>query len=311
MRIPYLDLAFTSEADDPLVLPAYKGSALRGGFGAAFRRIACALRRTECADCLLRTRCIYAYVFETPPREGTTLMGMGKYEKVPHPYIIEPPLEHTRVWQPSERLTFHLILVGRARDYLPYFVLTFDELGRTGLGKGKGTFHLVSVAADGVDIYDRGQKTLKPAASREIEVEIETGGADASRVTIRFLTPLRMLHQRRLATELPFHVLIRSLMRRIGLIHYFHCEGREPSWDHKALLREAEGVRTVGSSLHWWDWERYSTRQKTRLRMGGLKGEVTYEGKIGPFLPILRAGEVLHAGKGTSFGLGKYVITVS
>jgi len=42
------------------------------------------------------------------------------------------------------------------------------------------------------------------------------------------------------------------------------------------------------------------------MRMGGFVGEVVYEGDIRPYLPLLRAGEVFHAGKGTSFGLGKY-----
>lgn len=35
---------FTVAAAQPLLLPEYKGSALRGGFGAVFRRIGCMLR---------------------------------------------------------------------------------------------------------------------------------------------------------------------------------------------------------------------------------------------------------------------------
>jgi CRISPR/Cas system endoribonuclease Cas6 (RAMP superfamily) len=33
---------------------------------------------------------------------------------------------------------------------------------------------------------------------------------------------------------------------------------------------------------------------------------ITYEGNLAPFLPLLRAGETMHVGKGTSFGLGKF-----
>ena len=46
------------------------------------------------------------------------------------------------------------------------------------------------------------------------------------------------------------------------------------------------------------------------MKMGGFVGEITFEGGIGPFMPLIRASEVLHVGKGTSFGLGKYEMRV-
>ncbi|MBI5601970.1 MAG: hypothetical protein HY879_01300, partial [Deltaproteobacteria bacterium] len=48
---------FLLQARDPLVLPAYKGSTLRGGFGHAFKRVVCALRNQDCPDCLLKEKC--------------------------------------------------------------------------------------------------------------------------------------------------------------------------------------------------------------------------------------------------------------
>jgi hypothetical protein len=44
------------------------------------------------------------------------------------------------------------------------------------------------------------------------------------------------------------------------------------------------------------------------MRLGGIVGEITYTGNLEPFIPLLRAGEILHAGKNTSFGLGRYTI---
>lgn len=60
--------------------------------------------------------------------------------------------------------------------------------------------------------------------------------------------------------------------------------------------------------MQWHDWERYSSRQRATMTLGGLAGTITYEGPIGRSLPLLRLGEVTHAGKGTSFGLGQYRI---
>ena len=44
------------------------------------------------------------------------------------------------------------------------------------------------------------------------------------------------------------------------------------------------------------------------MKMGGFIGDITFEGNIEPFMPFIKAGEILHVGKGTGFGLGKYRI---
>ncbi len=82
----------------------------------------------------------------------------------------------------------------------------------------------------------------------------------------------------------------------------------EPSWDHKQIIAGAENISIETDNLQWRDWERYSTRQAVRMKMGGLIGDIGYKGNIEPFMSILQAGEILHVGKGTSFGLGKYVL---
>ena len=46
------------------------------------------------------------------------------------------------------------------------------------------------------------------------------------------------------------------------------------------------------------------------MSLGGVTGTVTYEGDLSDFIQLLRLGEYVHVGKGTSFGLGKYEIYV-
>ena len=64
---------------------------------------------------------------------------MRKYPSAPHPFILLPPLEDDRVDEPGERLEFGLTLIGKAIDFLPYFIYTFEELGNMGLGSGLST----------------------------------------------------------------------------------------------------------------------------------------------------------------------------
>ncbi|MHB8092928.1 MAG: hypothetical protein ACYDH8_15215 [Syntrophales bacterium] len=57
---------FSLTFNDDAALPEYKGSTFRGIFGHSLKKVVCALKHQECADCLLREKCVYSIVFETP-----------------------------------------------------------------------------------------------------------------------------------------------------------------------------------------------------------------------------------------------------
>ncbi len=307
MNIDYRSFLFSLLAKDVILLPSYKGSALRGGFGNAFRRVVCALRKNDCSDCILKEKCVYSYVFETPPPSDTKMMT--KYTNAPHPFIIEPPLDKRHAYKPGDEIIFGLTLIGRAMDYLPYFVYTFDELGKMGIGKGRGNYELKEVSCDGKSIYNSVNKQLlfnAPQPPLKIRGGAEGGGVMS--LTLNFLTPSRIIYDGHLTLDLEFHILVRQLLRRISLLYYFHCNGDTSSWDFKGMIEKAKEVKVVKRDLRWYDWERYSARQDTRMKMGGFMGEIAFEGEIGPFLPLLEAGEILHVGKGTGFGLGRFKI---
>jgi hypothetical protein len=128
---------------------------------------------------------------------------------------------------------------------------------------------------------------------------------------LSFLTPIRLRVQGDLQGGVSFEMLIRSLLRRLWQLTQVHGGGG-PGFDHRALIERAKGVSVVRSQLWWLDWTRYSGRQKTRMQLGGLVGEVAYGfgdvETLSEFLPLLLAGELLHVGKNTTFGLGRYEI---
>ncbi len=300
-----------------LYLPEYKGSTLRGGFGHVLKRIVCITKDKECKNCLLKEKCAYSYIFETPPPKATT--RLRKYPFAPHPFAIEPPLEKKEEYKKGEELSFNLILIGKAIDYLPYFVFVFDKLGEFGLGKGKGKYWLKEVRClkgnsdNGHLIYTGEDKLFRDShtlISGEDVLEECKKYYDKRKITLNFITPARLKFEERLIKDLKFHILIRNLLRRTSLLSYFHC-GKEFKVDFKDLIEKAKRVKIEDSSLSWYDWQRYSSRQNTRMLFGGFMGRITFSfDGISPehFLPLVLLGSYIHVGKGTSFGLGKYEI---
>jgi hypothetical protein len=323
----------TLEALEPLNLPPFKGSALRGGFGHTFKRLACA-EPWPCGErCQRGNACPYGYVFETSPPDASQVLRT--FSEVPRPFVIQPPADRREHIPAGERLTFGLVLVGHAIDYLPYFVAVFKELGRVGLGRPfdtpqgrhRGKYRLLAV--DGVSAPSsskgegRGEGGSQPIyraeedVVRPVEVTITGDAVNArvttllpNRITLDFQTPTRLKHGGRWVREgPPFYVLIKTLLGRISSLSYFHC-GQQLEADFRGLIdRAAEGVRIAQCQTDWQDWSRFSGRQKQRVEMGGLVGRVTYEGDLSDYLPLLALGELVHVGKGTVFGNGKYVIS--
>jgi hypothetical protein len=58
-------------------------------------------------------------------------------------------------------------------------------------------------------------------------------------------------------------------------------------------------------TIPYLDWQRYSNRQERKMDFGGLLGTVELDGDLAPLAPLLRTAEVVHVGKGATFGLGK------
>lgn len=294
-------------------LPPYKGSVLRGGFGSAFRRVACAPRAKNCLGCLLRGVCPYAYVFETSPPEGSAVLRNLK--DVPRPFVIEPPEDYRTEYTPGEALEFGLVLIGRGVEYLPFFIAAFKELGRTGIGPLRAGFDLVRVEQlKGTYrhvVYDAdsspGTLNLQPVKEGCVyrrDVAEEAARLPLESVRIEFLTQTRLKADDEMQSRPDFDVLVRSILRRVSSLAYFH-HGVALDLDYRELIERARQVRTVIDRTRWVNWVRYSNRQDASMNLGGVVGWADYAGDLSPFRELLIVGQLVHVGKNATFGLGR------
>jgi hypothetical protein len=314
-RLRIASYRFTLKARDELHLPPYKGSTLRGGFGHAFKRVVCFQREVKtCQGCLLRESCPYAYIFETSPPSDAQVLRT--HSDVPLPFVIEPDTTDRRTtYQPGDTLNFDLVLVGKAINYLPYFILVFRELGNRGIGRGRGKYSLHEVQA--VQPLNKAQEQIYSATDEMVcHSQLEVSFQDMERraeempgdeVTLRFLTPARLKHEGKFISQPPFHVIVRNVLRRVSSLYYFHC-GEQWEFDYRGTIEKAKGIRGIELNTRWVDWERYSGRQQARMKMGGFVGEAVYQGDLTEFKPLLVLGQLVHIGKACVFGNGRYEI---
>lgn len=295
----------------PLRLSAFAGATLRGGFGHLFKRTVCVWPPADCPKCLVKNTCAYPYIFETSPPTGSEkLRGL---DQIPRPFIIEAPVGNQRFFQAGEILEFHLVLIGRGLDYLPYFILTFSELGKSGLGPGNGIYEILEVqnlaATPPVTIYAAGTGFSKTSIKSFNGDRFQEKKIPSSRIQIQFQTPTRIKSEGSIRAEIGFQEFIRALLRRISSLCYFHC-GSELTVDFKDLISQAEAIKVESQNLHWQGQDRFSGRQKQTIHMGGVVGTIIYKAPHSddfiPFAPLLHAGQWTHVGKGAVMGLGKY-----
>lgn len=346
-RLAVLELHL--EARDTIILPAFKGSTLRGAFGHAFRRITCVNRTKgpkECGDCSLIEVCPYHYVFESSPLgsdSGKPEGPLSNYDDVPRPFVIEPPTDTREVYEAGETIVFRVILIGNGIEFFPYFIVAFRELGEEGIGKdrrrGAGRFELKRVRGLGPPgdhlLYDGDEGKVynvrrfwftaeeacrewlssqahgTPAGQRRPGDELDNEAsktpsasagtltrASATRMTpspcsescrqlfegirygegrliVGFETPCRLKYERHLVDVPEFHILIRNLLRRVSSLARFH-HSFEVDVDFRGLIESSLNVELIQNRTRWVDWERYSARQSSRMRLGGIMGVAVY-----------------------------------
>lgn len=294
---------FHCRLNNDALLPAFKGSTLRGALGRSLRRTACALRRRQCDDCLLAASCAYALLYETESEPDNP-----RAPHRPHPYIIMPPECEERHLPRGAQLPFTISLFGPAITYLPFLVHAVQEMGREGLGRRNnghpGTFELNAVLRDGERIFNG--STLKgDNQGSELLPDSVTPPAPIDTLTVRLRTPLRLKHMNRLSRDLPFHLLVRAALRRCSTLENCYGNG-EPDFDYRGMVRRAERIGTARADCRWQEIERWSNRQKSGMLFGGLSGTIVYRGVgLEEFVPLLRYCEQTGLGKQTSFGLGR------
>ncbi len=303
--LPIARLHLTVRADAPLHLPPYAGSMLHGALGHALLALA-PLPHTNGQPCALHATCPYCQLLASPPLPAHTLQ---KFSRMPQPLVIEPPAIGAQRLQAGQSFGFGLVLMGRALNLLPTVLQACERALRTGLGPERAPCILQEV------VNEMGHQPLsnKGMLLSNLNAHLPPAAALGEQATLHFHTPLRLQVQGKPARAGQFSArdLLIALARRYQLLQDVHLGSAASQQDFATLSAQATAVEMVPQDLRWFDWGRFSQRQRQEMKFGGLLGRMQLRGNLAPFAGLLHLGQWLHVGKNASFGLGGYRLTAS
>lgn len=293
------------------VISAFFNNTLRGGFGYFLKKTLCLSGKDKCSDCILFDTCPYVYIFETHPPKNSKVLK--KSSNICQPFVFYTHHKYGEKIQAdllNNNITLYLTLFGRGIELFPYFIFALKRLGEEGLGREKIIFSVEKIfnRAQNSFIYEKsdGDK-IKPCVIEKIAVPITCETGKDTNVEVCLLSPTRIQKSGSVLAKPDSEIFIKTLLRRIYNIALFHCSVDIP-WDYRDIIQKLSKIRILTDNTETVWTDRYSTRQNQRITMKGIIGNFTLGSFPSSMLPLLEAGEILHVGKNTGFGFGKYKI---
>jgi len=297
-KLKYSEYDFHLQAVENIYLPQYSGSALRGALGYALRKVSCSPMCKDPQNCIIGNRCPYYFAFVSQRNDVSS--GLRNY---PHPFVLQP--FNGGVIEQGKKFSFGLVLIGSARDILPYFIYAFIQMGEWGIGRSRGKFRLLEVVDRKTQkiLFDDVNQALSGSGSILHPSSLPLSDS----VTIEFITPLRLKSRGKYIYKPSFQDIVRAILRRSSLLVRGYCD-EELKLPYKSLIEQAGKVKLAYAGTDRVEIERYSTRQRTKIPLIGFRGLLRYEGNILKFSEILDAGAHIHIGGATAFGFGRFKI---
>lgn len=299
---------FTSAGS--IYFPPFKsGNIVRGAFGTIFRKLACVPGCRDAASCDVRPSCPYARVFEPQAARGEGPSGFADW---PRPFVFRAAHLDGQTIRTGAAFWFDVHLFDVHDPSLAYFVLSFAQLAREGLGPGRSRAHLDGVDQLGLDgtatarVFDGRSFQVREAAP-PLEIELNRPGPEASRVSVRFVTPTELKSGHQVSSQPEFGVLFSRLRDRISTLRALYGPG-PLDIDFRAMGDRAVGIRLARCDIRHAEVERVSSRSGQHHPLGGFVGEAEYEGELGPFIPFLEAGRWTGVGRQTVWGKGEIAL---
>lgn len=302
LQIRFIKLRITLSFLESSRLPKDKVSAIRGGMGEMLLSMNC-VRDRKCEVCDFESECIvqrtFYSKFEKTPEFVTAGGSIG--------YILECE-DYREYFKQGETLDFNLILFGKTIVNFHEFIHAIQTLGEyTGIGAHQARFRITKIRnLEGQPIMKNGVMDMDKFVIHSLYDYIIFRKYE---LTIRhvenkivFHTPLTLKRNNEYLQEFQMEAIIKAVRRRIYMLDSY--EGIE---DSSICVDESDEIPEIlYQECHLIGVSRYSARNKQKMILRGIKGYLLLPEISNDLMELLLAGELIHIGKNTSFGFGRY-----
>jgi hypothetical protein len=295
----FVRLIFTMELEVDCAEP-YALFGLRPYFAESFR-LSSGCGSSRCRPCGKGENCPYHHAFSQAL--STDPSALRRYQKPSLPFLFDIPI----LPPPPNRGTIvevGLSVIGSAVPFTSVYIAAMTALLHAAGFRDRVKTLLLKVESE--DCGGARRTVMTPDTSGDalnlsilsLEGLQQTAVLPVDFVTINIITPIRLMADGKTSKEFIFSQFIRTMFRRISSLAYYYG-GEETDLDFRLLAAQSLLISTAVADFHWIEWTG---------RLSGLIGTGTFTGDMVDYHPFLIAGEYLHAGKGASFGLGRFFV---
>jgi CRISPR-associated endoribonuclease Cas6 len=256
--------------------PYFIGSQIRGALGYALKKVICINPTFKCDGCFALTDCLYYKFYEEK----------NNFHKYRLDYILG-----------EDKYNFSILLFNETADKLPYIISAlYQMITEIGFGVERKTYKNFQIFVNDISIYENENLTIPQNYKKEFKID-----KFCQDVSLKFITPLRIKKNGKFlksGTEITLYDIINSIYQRNLKLN---------NLDFQKIDFEIKGEITK-KELYYKKLTRLSNRQKTKMQMDGLIGELEIKNLDEKSYKLLKLGEIIGVGKSTVFGLGKIEI---
>ena len=298
LQVKYIKLHFTVEMLEDTYLPVNKASAIRGGMGEMLLRINCISDR-NCEKCEFEDECIVRRVMYSKMRIQPAFMTSG--DSVGYVVSCEDRNERYMAGDPLE---FDMLMFGRMAVYFGQILQAIQYLGYFGLGKNAAHFKVVRLTnSRREEILDGQNVNMSRLQLMSIADYVAYRKRKSTHINkIVFRTPLTLKLKGELQSQFDIQAIGEAIERRIYMLNCYEGIGTG------RIVLEGHIPKQISQYVKPVSVERYSSTHDQKIRLSGLCGDITIEQPDEIMMELLLAGELIHIGKNTSFGFGKFSV---
>ncbi len=324
-HLPYLRLEFIIEPAGNLPHAAaaaeegssiYWGPQLRRLLGKELAAISCPLPPPVCRraqgsgvspplECAMKERCAFGVLFA---KSLATQVAGGV--NALSPFSIYAPAT-------SSTGTLECVEITLYASAWPFYMAMAQALGRVlsaGIGRERRSYALYRVnrvSADNTREVLCGERLSDIPRSiqpDDLTAVLRTTADNIAPVSLELAGPTRLLQNKKLLkgdAPIPFSSIIDSILARLRDHYGTLSQSYLPGDVTANLKQQLDQITVQNSTLQWIEIPDHGLAHRTTRRLGGKIGHLTFTPSASHFLPLLKAGEILHIGKNPASGCGR------